>query len=260
MKLKNIKDTFNSREISPSTGSWDQLAGRLDLEENKSKKPVLIYWLGAIAAVLIAALLLYPALTNESSVNQDSNSQIVTTDDPVEQESINGSEDNAVVIIEKNQLIEEKQPSNDEVNKSIIRKPANKILKEQSSITQPSQKQITSNEQKLANQKLQIIENTLLNDDLNEVSKKSTAIALQESKPVIKKSLTVDEEMELLLNNAMGKVKTTEIVTKTVDPNKLLRETEWDIESDQRSKLQNGIQNGLNFLKAEAIAIVEGNK
>ncbi|MEP2969813.1 hypothetical protein, partial [Nonlabens ulvanivorans] len=87
-----------------------------------------------------------------------------------------------------------------------------------------------------------------------------TAMASVSNQHIIEKQLTAEEEMELLLNKAMGKVEVTEVAVKTINPDKLLRETEWDIESDNRSKLQNSIQGGLNFLRAEAVAIVDRNK
>ncbi|MEP2970208.1 MAG: hypothetical protein ABJO82_11775, partial [Nonlabens ulvanivorans] len=71
MKLNNIKNTFEKREIKPSAGSWDVLSARLDEDDKKSKKPVVIYWLSAIAAIFIAALLLYPSLSNETIINSD---------------------------------------------------------------------------------------------------------------------------------------------------------------------------------------------
>lgn len=257
MKLKNIKDTFDKREIKPSASSWDALASRLDEEEKKSKKPV-IYWLGAIAAVLIAAVLIYPALNGNNKVNQQVDGTIVTIEDK-------DQENSSDVIIpdatEVDQIIKDQQKEGLVINDDdTVEKKEEVISKKSRSqkqyIAQTTQKESVKKEE-LVQEPNQIIDNGLPQEPMQNTID-DTAIASNQKSQVIEKVLTAEEEMELLLNNAMNKVEQPVIAVKTINPDLLLLETEWDIESDNRSRIQNSIQDGLNFLKTEAVALVDG--
>jgi hypothetical protein len=71
-------------------------------------------------------------------------------------------------------------------------------------------------------------------------------------------SLSPSQEADLLLQQALqNQIQPVMAVSRSVDPTLLLLETEWDIESDKRSSLQNSLQQGLNILKAEAVALIE---
>lgn len=255
MKLKNIKDTFDNREIKPSASSWDALSSRLDEEEKKSKKPV-IYWLSAIAAILIAAVLLYPSLDDSLSVDTV-NDEVAIIDDPTTQE-VEGTQriSNAQESISQELLpIEVKEAiviqEESYQNAKQVTPVVNEVVSQSSTRKQEKDKKATSIISNPKNTRFIQIEEPLIENKVN------TTVVIVDPTSTVKKPLTADEEMEFLLNKAMNKVEVTSVASKTVDPNKLLRETEWDIESDNQSRLQNGIQNGLNFLKAEAVAIVD---
>ena len=255
MKLKNIKDTFDNREIKPSASSWDALSSRLDEEEKKSKKPV-IYWLSAIAAILIAAVLLYPSLDDSLSVDTV-NDEVAIIDDPTTQE-VEGTQriSNAQESISQELLpIEVKEAiviqEESYQNAKQVTPVVNEVVSQSSTRKQEKDKKATSIISNPKNPRFIQIEEPLIENKVN------TTVVIVDPTSTVKKPLTADEEMEFLLNKAMNKVEVTSVASKTVDPNKLLRETEWDIESDNQSRLQNGIQNGLNFLKAEAVAIVD---
>ncbi|PQJ30954.1 hypothetical protein BST92_02960 [Nonlabens arenilitoris] len=256
MKLNNIKNTFEKREIKPSAGSWDALSARLDEDDKKSKKPVVIYWLSAIAAIFIAALLLYPSLTNDALMDSDNNEVVNTL--PLD-EDINS---NDMMFVEPKLDETENSDVASTVNTDvhINDESSNNVIKNQS-IAQNNKQPKTVNS-KLKND-IQTVQNSasaiVIDEPLSNVNE-DTAMASVPDQHIIEKQLTAEEEMELLLNKAMGKVEITEVAVKTVNPDKLLRETEWDIESDNRSKLQNSIQGGLNFLRAEAVAIVDRNR
>lgn len=256
MKLNNIKNTFEKREIKPSAGSWDALSARLDEDDKKSKKPVVIYWLSAIAAIFIAALLLYPSLTNDAIMDSDNNEVVNTL--PLD-EDINS---NDMMFVEPKLDETENSDVASTVNTDvhINDESSNNAIKNQS-IAQNNKQPKTVNS-KLKND-IQTVQNSasaiVIDEPLSNVNE-DTAMASVPDQHIIEKQLTAEEEMELLLNKAMGKVEITEVAVKTVNPDKLLRETEWDIESDNRSKLQNSIQGGLNFLRAEAVAIVDRNR
>jgi len=245
MKLKNIKDQMDKREIAPSAGSWDALASRLETEEKKNKKP-LIYWLGAIAAVLIAAVLVYPSLNDDTDVANSSENQVVQAEDELQQEFNNATlQSNVDIPISQEPPLVENNTLEMEKKEAVESK--NIILKNEG-VTQVSQKVIV---------RIQRNENEPLPETIFKTNNGNLMTAIDSLTPV-ETPLTTEEEMELLLRQAMNKVEMTEVAVKSINPDQLLRETEWDIESDKRNKLQNSLQNGLNFLKAEAIAIVEG--
>tara|TARA_R110002012_G_scaffold284130_2_gene474801 strand:- start:1165 stop:1926 length:762 start_codon:yes stop_codon:yes gene_type:complete len=253
MKLNNIKNTFEKREIRPSAGSWDVLSARLDEDDKKSKKPVVIYWLSAIAAIFIAALLIYPSLTNDALINSDNNEVVNTL--PVDVDITN---EDMIIVEPKLENTDVASTVNTDVH--INDESSNNVIKNQS-IAQNNKQPKTVNS-KLKND-IQTVQNSataiVIDEPLLNVNE-DTAMASVPDQHIIEKQLTAEEEMELLLSKAMGKVEITEVAVKTVNPDKLLRETEWDIESDNRSKLQNSIQGGLNFLRAEAVAIVDRNR
>ncbi|WP_438962577.1 hypothetical protein [Nonlabens sp.] len=251
MKLKNIKDQMDKREIAPSAGSWDALASRLETEEKKNKKP-LIYWLGAIAAVLIAAVLLYPALNDDHVVNYQVDETVVIIEDQRQeivddklsvneilkaQESKKLVDHNTNTVQKKEEVIIEKSPAQEQY---IVQLPQKESVRKE----KPQQ------------ETFQMIDNLLPQEPV-ESTLDDTTITSNENPVVIEKVLTAEEEMELLLNKAMKKVEQPAIAVKSINPDLLLMETEWDIESDQRSRLQNSIQDGLNFLKTEAVALID---
>lgn len=253
MKLNNIKNTFEKREIRPSASSWDVLSARLDEDDKKSKKPVVIYWLSAIAAIFIAALLIYPSLTNDALINSDNNEVVNTL--PVDVDITN---EDMIIVEPKLENTDVASTVNTEVQNND--ESGNNAIKNQS-IAQNNKQPKTVNS-KVKDQVINV-QNPASSFNIDEPLSKGNEDTVMASVPdqhIIKKQLTAEEEMELLLNKAMGKVEVTEVAVKTINPDKLLRETEWDIKSDNRSKLQNSIQGGLNFLRAEAVAIVDRNK
>jgi hypothetical protein len=73
--------------------------------------------------------------------------------------------------------------------------------------------------------------------------------------------LTAAQEADMLLERAMGKLKTqqTGVASKTVDPAKLLLETQWDIDAEKRNRVENILLDQFGKLKAQAIAIIDRN-
>ncbi|MGJ8684913.1 MAG: hypothetical protein ACSHWW_09835 [Nonlabens sp.] len=255
MKLKNIKETFDNREIKPSASSWDALSSRLDQEEKKSKKPVVIYWLGAIAAVLIAAVLLYPSLSDDLNINDESTHQIVITEDAVKEES---GKLNPEVI--ENELVNEQVTEVVSIANTAVKKELEVKVqsKNKSSVkgTKKSKPSSISSPQEVEIAQVPLSGNKELLID----SQEETTIAHMETNVIVEKTLTAEEEMELLLNEALQKTQPTEIAAKSIDPNKLLREAEWDVESDRRSRIQNKLQDGWDFIKSEAVTMVVPHK
>jgi hypothetical protein len=69
-------------------------------------------------------------------------------------------------------------------------------------------------------------------------------------------------ESDILLNKALQKLKverTAVVETSGINPQKLLRETEWDLEARNHNRLENTLLDGLSRLKREAVALIDRN-
>jgi hypothetical protein len=259
MKLNKIKDSFKNRKIEPSASAWDQLASRLDQEEKKDKKPV-IYWLGAIAAALVFGFFLYPLVTN----------QIDKTE-----------KQNEIVIDEKNSTIEASSPQNKEViTRDIIIKENEIALEENGNTKKSISSEKTSSIKKsdFNNSKAKFNKNkTNANSEIAAADLVPTAKAKAKNNyipedhsidPAIANAitqnkaqeLTAEQEMELLLSKALKKVRLNEVAVEEVNIDRLLRETEWDIEADRRNRVNDIIYDQLGKLKSEAYTLIGGNK
>ena len=259
MKLNKIKDSFENRKIEPSASAWDQLASRLDQKEKKDKKPV-IYWLGAIAAALVFGFFLYPLVTN----------QIDKTE-----------KQNEIVVEEKNTTIEASSPQNKEaITQDIIIKENEIALEENGNTKKNISSEKTSSRKKsnFNDPKAKFTKNkTSINSEIAAAdlgptakgkSKKSyipednlidpaiaNAITQNKAQP-----LTAEQEMELLLSKALKNVRLNEVAVKEINIDRLLRETEWDIEADRRNRVDDIIYDQLGKLKSEAFTLIGGNK
>ncbi|WP_298951558.1 hypothetical protein [uncultured Nonlabens sp.] len=254
MKLKNIKNSFNNREINPSTGAWDQLAARLDQEEKNKKKPF-IYWLGAIAAIFILGVVLYPFL-NGSSITLESNENTIVLEDTTPTKESTGKKSD--IALEKKLDFEEKTESS--VEKQLIKNTTLTAVSEKRK--QKRSSHIASVSKTIVNKQIVNEESTVKEIKPNSIIEDSSINPLL-SNPIAQttpKKLTAEEEMELLLNEAMQNTPKTVIATKEYNIDQLVRESEWDIEADRRNRVNNLIFDQLGRLKAEAVVIISGNK
>lgn len=258
MKLNHIKDSFDNRKIEPSAGAWDQLASRLDQEEKKSKKPVL-FWLGAIAALLIFAVFIYPVVNNDIEAVENNNEVV-----------IEGSQNKPASSYSKEQI----RPNPTNMIDPVVPAPSsveaiastNHKEKTQTSTLQNMKLETVKDEKKvdltattikkpLTNSiEKQPIRNTLIDD--NSVNPE-LANSVAQTTP---KKLTAEEEMELLLNEAMQNYSSTEVTVKQMNVEQLIREAEWDAETDRRNRVNDLIFDKLGKLKAEALTLIDGNK
>lgn len=257
MKLNHIKDSFNNRKMEPSAGAWDQLASRLDQEEKKTKKPVLL-WLSAIAAVLIFAILIYPALSNDMETVKNTN-EVVVEDSQNEPASSNSMEQ---VRMNTSNVIDQtvETTTNKDAFASVIRKEETQtsIFNKRPETVDKEQKldlTATTIEKPITNSREEKLNsNSLLDDNsmnpalLNPVAQ-STA-----------RKLTAEEEMELLLKEAYKNLPVTEYVEKPMNVDQLIREAEWDAETDRRNRVNDLIFDKLGKLKAEALTLIDRNK
>ncbi|MEO9954269.1 hypothetical protein [Nonlabens sp.] len=250
MKLNNIKNSFNNREIEPSASAWDQLASRLDQEEKKNKRPV-IFYLSVIAAILILGLVLYPFFNGNTST-PDSNENTIVLEDV---NSINETnfKNNELAIESKLNLEEntENSPVKSVINNTTPTTESEKRKQKRSSlvasVSKPSEN--TQSITKESNIKEIRTNSTIEDSSINPLL--SNPIA-----QITPKKLTAEEEMELLLNEAMQNTPKTVIATKEYNIDQLVRESEWDLEADKRNKVNNAIFNQLGKLKNEALTLI----
>lgn len=261
MKLNNIKKSFEDRKIEPSTTAWSQLASRLDQEEKKNKKPV-IYWLSAIAAAVVLGLVLYPFLSSD----------------------VNSIEKHNQLVVEENKTpIEATDPQNKEAiqqgpltthkEAQIALEEDWKIKKEASHKKSLSKNNLITNPHKGIALKNTLVTNSIIkHTGITVVDKETTPQSYYPEgnpiEPIIAnkvaqstpQALTAEEEMELLLRQAIKNTSISEIDVKKINVAQLLRETEWDIEADRRIKIDNTIFDQLDKLKSEAFALVGANR
>lgn len=249
MKLNNIKKSFDERVIAPSSDSWDKLAQRLDNEQKTKKRPYL-YWLGAVAAaIVIALMIIVPVFTNSTDSINDS---VVKQD--------------TIPVIENNSSIAKKDT---DVENKVVNTTA--IQNQESTIATKPTKTLTAKE---SQQTVQQQNNSQLAQ--NEVNKQgemtknsvqvytNTAVVVQEQKEIIVGSaattkLTAAQEADLLLERAMATLKTqpTGVASKSIDPKKLLMETQWDIDAEKRNRLENMLLDQFGKLKAQVVTLVD---
>jgi hypothetical protein len=251
MKLNHIKDKFDDREIQPSDASWEKLSQRLDADQKYNKKPIII-WFAAIAAVVVLGLTVVPSLfvTNsrlpvERQVNIENqpmqenlegNYSIQQIKDPIQkpESNIAATEEVEEVKVDKNR-------------KTIIQEP------------------VGTKTRKIQNSAIAILEPKNIKPN-NEVLNEAMALENQEvlEPRNLKSKLS---ESDALLNAALNKFSSQSLdtsfnsiainKTRSIDPQKLLRETEWDLEARNRNRLENTLLDGLGRLKREALALID---
>ncbi len=247
MKLNDIKDKFDGREIQPSAGSWERLAVRLDKEKKTNKKPI-IMWLGAVAAILVVALMVVPSFFGMD--NTESTSPQLVVEEP---------------MIEENSPTEKRTIDQDVPSTTL----KNAVAQENSAkaIEKPAvPNMIKASSEPKEILGLKVIENNIIAAVATEeatVPKTDAQRSLEISQPNQKVS-----EADLLLNQALNRIgsKTTQetgVATRTgesISPQKLLRETEWDLEAQKRNRIENTLLDGLGRLKREAVALIDRNQ
>jgi hypothetical protein len=256
MKLNHIKNSFDNRKIEPSAGAWDQLASRLDQEEKKTKKPIL-FWLSAIAAVLIFAVLIYPAVSNDIETVENNN-EVVLED--VKNKPA-GSYSKEQVKMNNTNVID--QPVETITNKDVFAS----VIKKEEPQTSISNKRLETIDKK---QKLDLTAITIEKPITNFKEEKLNSNSLLDDNSVnpalldlvdqaTAKKITAEEEMELLLKEAYKNLPVTEYVEKSMNVDQLIREAEWDAETDRRNRVNDLIFDKLGKLKAEALTLIDGN-
>ena len=259
MKLNNIKDSFENRKIEPSANAWDQLASRLDQEEKKDKKPV-IYWLSAIAAALVFGFFLYPLVTNQIDKTEKQNEIVVEDKNTtIEANSFQNKEVVTQDIIIKENEIALVENGNTKKNISSEKNTTRKKSNFNDSKAKFTKNKTSTNSEiaaaDLAPTAKEKAKNNYIPEDNSIDPAIANAITQNKTQP-----LTAEQEMELLLSKALKNNRLNEVAVEEVNIDRLLRETEWDIEADRRNRVNDIIYDQLGKLKSEAFALVGANK
>lgn len=241
MKLKNIKDKFKRRDIKPSADSWEKLSERLDNTDKQKKKPI-VMWMGAVAAILILGLIIVPSLFFNGNVIPVKGQIVIEEMDQTDQvDSVDGNNPNIQAPVTDKEPVDEvavrteaiattESSTNSKKKPVIVKEP---FLKQDLAVNNP-------------------------NDDAVPFSVKLSDIAVAEPDIIINtKEPVVINEAELLLNRALQNVQVTKASATRIDPDKLLRETEWDLEAKKNNRLENTLLDGLGRLKREAVAFID---
>lgn len=263
MKLKHIKKSFEERKIAVKDTSWDSLAARLDAAEAKQSKPAL-YYLMAIAAIIVLALFIYPLLNKDIIPQQDQNEMVIDEGDSSNNAADLKSENDMlksdrISLTKESDLIIESQPVSPK--KETFQKKSGTTNSKDAIVASKTVKAIvvdnieTSVKQapNLSGKK----EHLLSNRSKETTSSLFTIAANQDN--MLQNSL--DQEMDVLLNEALKK---QTLLKTSIEPQdsyvlQLVRETEWDIQSDRRNKVDIFIFDQLGKLKTEAYALVDRN-
>lgn len=224
---KSIKEQLQRREIKPSAGSWEKLEGRLEQKEERSKRPFL--WLGLAAAfaaifVLMGTFFSNPFTQNEPAVVEETSEMPVK----LQQESPEFKPDptkEVMIASEETETPEILQPE----ESARVLNEKNKAL---AVVTEPGM------ETKPASEEIQ-------KPDLASVKKK-----LSEEHPEMLAKIS-DSEIEalLLLAEADMDEASAGYATKTVSPDDLLNEVEYELEQSFRDKIFQTITEGFSKAK-----------
>jgi transcriptional regulator of met regulon len=243
MKPKYIKQDFNKREIAPSHDSWERLSARLENVDKKKKRP-LMYWISAVAAILIVALsasqLLFPVMDGGTVekvtlVNENNTTDTESKKDPVFKET---KEMDLNTPVTQQESFDHQNDAKSFINPG--QKTANKTsFTSRVALKGTKQQQVAAvsiDLKKIAIKTVEMPHDAMAHNGIN--------------------NLTVVQEVELLLEEAFAKAETKNRVSQSINPEQLLRETEWDIEADRHNRINDGLKSGLGKLKNEAFALI----
>lgn len=233
MKLKDIQEQFDQREIKPSSEGWDQLAQRLDREENK-KSINWLYYAGATAAILALILLVFPlnkgskTVPTEEIVNEKVDQPVENVpfgNPPVHNEDFQSEAVNEVFALSENELNDTTGTSDSMMDRadniSIRREPV-----------------------------AQIFDSRNLQAERMEVVIQPTTVGIPQTYQ--------PDEAEILLTEAMQQLDSSIQYQYYVNPDRLLQEIEIDIAMEKDRKVESGLLRGLEFTVREIYSAVRG--
>lgn len=230
-----FRDSLEQREIKPSTGSWEQLAGRLDASE---KKPTPIFWWIGIAATIVGGILIYSLVFTFNS-NINSPGMVNAPSEEVFQEKGEGEQEK--IMIASEELVEEIVESTNKPSEEKMVQSKTQITK----VAAPSQSFIASAETKEVEEEKSLTPvETKTPEELRFRSKLEEVIA--EVSANENKDAT-DAEIDALLYNAAGEIsleQNRDYLTGSIDAGDLLFDVEMELEQSFREKVFDLLKEG----------------
>lgn len=262
---ENLKDKLDNREISPSSDSWQELAGILDNSKNRNNNQSFRKWYLVAASVVgfvIATSVVYnnielPQRTDQNIVDLEEQDTKIGIDQEIrnmeELELVRNSKANSVVVVEESKeiqnLVHETKMSSDNNIKDILEK-------NRTHYTATSQRNKTNTTTMIA----QVDQETpaVNSDKESRIIEVKIADVVHQVEELKRKNATVtDKEIEELIEKAQREIATEKILnTKKVDPMVLLSEIESDLDETFKERVFEALKTGFQKVKT---AVAERN-
>lgn len=259
-----IKETFQNREIQPSTNAWEKLESKLIIKETKKEKNKFRFI--AYAAIFIGLLFgLLFFLKNEDVKNQNIENPVVIDDKKPDTQIEKNIELNETIINKEKVIV---QNDLQKIKKQTTKKTPH--LKKNNLINQPVLNEITQNKsnKKISEESLEIEKINL--EHVSEqivVQKNEDKIAKDiivekiDNKPIKNKLrdkiTTNDDEIESLLAAAMNTTTKEKKYKLTVNSNSLQYSVESELNKPLTNKIFKTLKIGVDTM--EAIIVSNNN-
>ena len=253
---EKIKNKLEKRTLTPAADSWSKLSDRLDVDDNKSKKPM-FWWISIAAGLLIMlAISIQFFNTNESitvspQVVQDN--EIKEQLNPSNLESQN--KESMEVASEEDSIIEEEVKS-----ETLPTLKASKIIDYKKVITKKSKPKTQLAERgKSVNETITINKEEALNNEVENLlqeAKLKTAVAEAITNLKLEEPSVSDQEIDSLLKIASKELfkQNLEIESlRTVDANSLLISVEDEMGQSFRSKVFEALKDSYGTVKTAVV-------
>jgi hypothetical protein len=250
---ENIREKLEQRAITPTVGSWNKLADKLDAYEEKNSNKR--YWWLGIAASIVAIIVVYNSFLNTAIVVvEDTPIQIVNEQDsdsgiefPSKHKETAPTEDIFIVETENSPVLESDHHKKTETQEITEQKRQKTKLANSSQDVNASKMALNTIDKKYVELDNSIIINS---------EKKYTSV---ETQVTVSDSENIDNEIESLLSNAQKDFSTQTAINKEkskVNAKGLLDEVEFDLDESFRDKVFLTLKTGY---KKVSTAVVHRN-
>ncbi len=256
---ENIKDKLEQRVLTPSPKSWSDLAGRLDKEQQKSKKPV-FWWFGIAASVAAIVFISLLYINNDPSGSMEL-PEIVNEEVDVKPLEENTNTKSLVTQEEGSEKIAEveRQDSMEETSK--VPAKNQKTVKEDSKTKSVSKQNILNNtavasineaqQEKNVDQVENSVKSVMTESAIEDIRVDAVVEEINKIKSQNNNTVT-DRQIDSLLkiaNKELFNERLAKEKTNVVDADALLQDVEEDLGQSFRSKVYEALKNGYNKVK-----------
>lgn len=230
-----FKNKLDSREIKPSEGSWEQLAGRLDSAEKRS---VPIFWWVGIAATIVGGILIY-SLMFTFNPNVDSPVIVDAPSEKATEEKFEVVFQNVPVVAEEVRPEKNSEEAENSSEKNNLQNNKTPITKKESLAI------VTAEEEQAAETTTEVLADTETAEEIRIRSKLEEAIAEVSSKAISQDA--TDAEIDALLYKAAGEISLEQhrnYSSGSVNASDLLYDVEMELEESFRDKVFDLLKDG----------------